>query len=118
MLFGAIHLNPWQFPVGVFAGILFGWWFVKTGSLLPGIIGHALNNGVPFIASWLNLDIPGYTAAGSFQPLWFDLLGVVLAVLGLFLTVNKFRSLAKDNDFQHYNLTEPKTNKLFWSKSL
>jgi len=97
LLFGVIHLNPWQFPGAVFAGILFGWWFVKTGSLLPGIIGHALNNAVPFIALWLNLDIPGYTVSGSFQPIWFNLLGVVLLILGLVLTANIFQRHEQEN---------------------
>ncbi|MGH7644923.1 MAG: lysostaphin resistance A-like protein, partial [Gemmatimonadales bacterium] len=88
LLFGASHLNPWQFGSATVFGLLAGWWLVRTGSLVPCLFGHALNNAVPAVAVHLfRVEIPGYTGALTeavqFQPLWFDLLGLVLVSAGL-----------------------------------
>jgi membrane protease YdiL (CAAX protease family) len=90
LLFAAAHFNPWQFSAAFCAGLLFGWWFLRTGSLLPCIIGHAVHNGLPFLLLLFQLRIPGYTEPGSFQPYWFDLLGVLLLAAGILLLHRKF----------------------------
>lgn len=89
VLFGFAHLNPWQFMVAFIAGLLFGWWYAETKSLLPGMIGHAFHNGFPFVLAAINLQIPGYTIAGEFQPLWFNILGLVFAIAGMIWTRRK-----------------------------
>ena len=45
-VFGVIPLNPAQIPFAFLIGIMFGWLYYRTGSLLPGIVGHILNNSV------------------------------------------------------------------------
>ncbi|MFA6563941.1 MAG: CPBP family intramembrane glutamic endopeptidase [Verrucomicrobiia bacterium] len=91
VLFGLIHLNPWQLISGVSLGLLLGWWFVRTRSLLPCLAGHALANSTLLFASFLPLRIAGFNAGSpldrtvEFQPLWFDLLGLVLLVTGVWL---------------------------------
>jgi membrane protease YdiL (CAAX protease family) len=87
LLFGAIHLNPWQFLGAFSGGLLLGWIYVRTRSLWLCIAGHALNNACSLYASALPVKISGFnhaTADGPIrlQPLWFDLLGVVLLVAG------------------------------------
>src|SRR5574344_810074 len=47
-MFGIIHLNPAQVLFAFMAGTLFGWLYCTTGSMLPGIIGHIINNTVAF----------------------------------------------------------------------
>ena len=44
LLFGLVHLNPWQAVGAVALGVLFGWWYVRTRSLTLCIFGHAVNN--------------------------------------------------------------------------
>ena len=44
LLFGLVHLNPWQFVTGVVIGIFSGWIYYNTRSLLPSIIIHAAAN--------------------------------------------------------------------------
>ena len=46
LIFGVVHMNPAQIPFAFLLGTMFGWLYYRTGSLLPGIIGHVLNNSV------------------------------------------------------------------------
>lgn len=48
-IFGVVHMNPAQIPFAFLLGIMFGWLYFRTGSLLPGIIGHILNNSMATI---------------------------------------------------------------------
>ena len=95
IFFGVIHLNPWQFIGATALGILFAWWFIETGSMLPCLFGHALANALPLTASvLLPFEIPGYTSdfrTIQFQPLWLDLMGLALAVIGIWLLIHQFR---------------------------
>lgn len=99
LLFALIHFNPWQFISAAVAGLVLGWWFVETRSLVPCLFGHALHNALPVIArSWLRLEIPGYTSdissAVEIQPLWFDALGLLLAAAGIAMLRAEFRKSA------------------------
>ena len=43
-LFGLIHINPAQMVFAFMTGIILGWVYIRTKSLLPCIIGHIINN--------------------------------------------------------------------------
>lgn len=93
LLFGLIHMNPWQFVTAFAAGIVLGWWYIKTDSILPTIFGHALNNGIIYIISFIGISIPGFNTAlgsSSHQPLWFDFLGVTLFTCGTIWLIKLF----------------------------
>lgn len=57
ILFGAVHLNPWQFIAGLTAGIAMGWVYWKTKSLFLCIFMHFVNNGLSFSMSYLGYSI-------------------------------------------------------------
>lgn len=91
LLFAFIHVNPWQFFGPLAMGVLFGWWYVRTGSLVPCLIGHALNNGLAYFSQHAPFDIPGFTARSPgaltspvHQPFWLTLAGAAILLLGLF----------------------------------
>lgn len=44
LIFGLIHGNPAQIPFAFLIGLLFGWLYYRTGSIIPGIAGHIINN--------------------------------------------------------------------------
>lgn len=46
LLFGVIHGNPVQIFYATCLGLGFGWIYYRTGSLLPAIVGHILNNSL------------------------------------------------------------------------
>ena len=58
LVFGVVHMNPAQIPFAFLLGVMFGWLYYRTGSLLPGIIGHVLNNSVAAVNMILYGDIP------------------------------------------------------------
>lgn len=53
LLFGIIHGNPIQIFYASCLGIAFGWVYYRTGSLLPAIVGHIVNNSLAVISFML-----------------------------------------------------------------
>ncbi|TGK35810.1 CPBP family intramembrane glutamic endopeptidase [Leptospira andrefontaineae] len=97
-LFGLIHLNPWQFIGSSILGIYMAWVVYKTDSIWNSIIIHAVFNGIPLIVlHGLQLEIPGFSApiVGKIQilqPLWLDLLGLLITCFGLSFTFFLFKN--------------------------
>ena len=48
-IFGFIHMNPAQILFAFAIGLIFGWLYYRTGSLVPGIVGHFINNSIACI---------------------------------------------------------------------
>ena len=84
VLFALFHVNSWQFPIALILGIVFAWWVVQTGSLVPAIAGHALNNLLALTVAHLELFGPiDGTNGVAYYPWWLLVCGVLLAVIGL-----------------------------------
>lgn len=49
LLFALVHMNPAQMPYAFIAGLLLGWMYWRTGSILPGMAYHWANNSVAYI---------------------------------------------------------------------
>lgn len=88
LLFGLVHANLPQLFLGVVIGAVFGWWYVRTRSLGPCLIGHALFNSVACVAiqfpdsfSPLGFTLPGQPVVH--HPWWLTGGGLVLTGLGL-----------------------------------
>lgn len=86
IFFGIVHLNPYQIVATFFAGIFIGWLYIRTKSLMLCIFAHSLNNLIS-IASLTVINIPGFRFVElyiiEFQPMWLNVLGVILLVSGL-----------------------------------
>ena len=84
VLFAVVHMNPWQFPAALMLGLVFAWWVVQSGSLLPALFGHALNNFLAMTTARLEIFGPMEDwDVVVFLPWWLFACGVVLAVVGL-----------------------------------
>ena len=59
-IFGIIHGNIPQFIHAFIIGLLLGWTYYRTGSILPGIVFHWVNNSTAFL---LYKIFPGKTDA-------------------------------------------------------
>lgn len=88
LLFGLVHLNPWQFISAFWLGVALGWFYLRTGSINICILAHAVSNGIFVFFSSVQTDIPGLTSSPEldhavFQPWWLDATGGLLLILGV-----------------------------------
>lgn len=51
LLFSLVHGNPAQMPYAFVAGLLLGWMYWRTGSVVPGVVYHWVNNSLAYIVS-------------------------------------------------------------------
>ena len=83
LIFGIIHMNPAQIPFAFLMGLMFGWIYYRTGSLLPGIVGHVLNNSIAAV----NMILYGHTTIekqmDNVEMMWA---WVVVAIVGSIFT--------------------------------
>jgi membrane protease YdiL (CAAX protease family) len=49
VLFALIHANPAQMPHAFLIGLLLGWLYYRTDSIVPGIVYHWVNNSVAYV---------------------------------------------------------------------
>ncbi len=49
LVFGAFHGNVAQLPHAVFIGLILGWMYYRTGSIVPGVVLHWVNNTVAYL---------------------------------------------------------------------
>jgi membrane protease YdiL (CAAX protease family) len=54
LLFGLVHLNPWQFIGASIIGILSGWVYFKTNKLTLSIIIHMTTNFLAFLGQYFS----------------------------------------------------------------
>lgn len=57
LIFGIIHGNPAQIPFAILMGIALGTVYYRTGSLVPCIFMHVLNNSLSTVLSNLYPDV-------------------------------------------------------------
>lgn len=48
-LFAVAHMNPAQIPHALIVGILLGWLYTKTHSIVPGLLIHWINNSAAYV---------------------------------------------------------------------
>lgn len=49
VIFALIHVNPAQMPHAFLMGLLLGWLYAKTNSILPGVVFHTANNTIAYL---------------------------------------------------------------------
>ena len=49
IFFSAAHMNPAQIPHTLLVGILLGWFYYRTDSVVPGVVYHWVNNTVAYV---------------------------------------------------------------------
>lgn len=100
LLVAIMYMNPWQFLIVFTLGLFMGWCFIKVKSITFCILVHMLFNSLGFIVKdVLKLKISGYSTGldvVEFQPLWFNLVGVLLFIVGIILLKVIFRVIGKE----------------------
>ena len=78
-LFGLSHFNPAQTPHAFLAGLLLGWMYYRTGSIVPGVVVHWVNNSVAY--AMYNISKAAYGTGDPTMAQMFGEQRVALAVL-------------------------------------
>lgn len=89
-IFGAIHMNPQQVVYATLLGLIFGWIYYRTRSLLPVIAGHVLNNSIAVVSMkiWGTEDIEAVTVDDKMVMVPFLLL-IVAVLVPLVVSINR-----------------------------
>ena len=95
LLFGLIHLNPWQLLPAITAGVLIGWIYYKKNNILLCILMHVFNNASNYFMEKLEFYLPGLSYdlnnGVQFQPYWLNIVGLLLLIISI-LIINKNKS--------------------------
>ena len=49
VLFAGSHMNPVQMPHALLIGVLLGWMYYRTDSIVPGVVYHWVNNTIAYV---------------------------------------------------------------------
>jgi len=85
LLFGLVHLNPWQFVTGFVLGIFIGWVYNNTKSLTTSIIIHASFNLTAYLLR-MSLDMEKLINS-TLVELYGGIINLITAIIGSLLIV-------------------------------
>lgn len=91
LVFGLVHGNWVQAPFAFVIGLALGWMYYRTGSLLPGILMHFVNNSTA-VLGFLITDNPDATMVSEYGPqgaVWMAVAGAAVTVLCVYLFQKK-----------------------------
>lgn len=89
LIFGAIHIIPQQVVNAFFIGLILGYIYIKTGSLLSVIIMHAVNNALAYLQLELSDgEAAMQTVRGMIanDTVYFIVYGICIALLAVGFT--------------------------------
>lgn len=91
LIFGVIHGNPIQIFFAFLTGLALGWIYYRTGSLLPAMLMHFINNGASVVLFHLSggTDETMTEALGNTGSVCLALAGAVLTVVSIWYIKNR-----------------------------
>ena len=98
LMFGVMHMNPWQAIPAILMGMLFGWVYWRTRSLWTTIFMHAVNNGTAFFIGLFFPDLPEDVSTldlvGRHNYSWVLAIAVLASILVIWLLHKKLAPAA------------------------
>jgi membrane protease YdiL (CAAX protease family) len=85
IIFGFYHLRLSQVIPLAMIGIFLGWITVKSGSLIPAMVGHFVNNAFSVLLVKFMPDSPLADSSPEMPPLWLAFGSIVLVYVVLYL---------------------------------
>ena len=95
LFFSLVHLNPAQMPHAFLIGLLLGWMYTRTGSIVPGVAYHWANNTAAYVMFHLYhnpeslQDIVGPGMRPAMLALLFSLCNFIPSIFQLNLRMKK-----------------------------
>jgi membrane protease YdiL (CAAX protease family) len=114
LAFGVAHASVRQGFLAVIIGLALGWWYARTRSVGPGIVGHVAFNSI----AWGAAQVPGLSGVLGLHngngvdslvhsPWWFTLAGLVFAAIGISSFHRNARVIGTDPSPPPLPLAEP-----------
>jgi membrane protease YdiL (CAAX protease family) len=100
IIFGSAHMNPWQFIGAGFAGLFIAWAYYKTGSLIPAMFIHFVNNLIGFIVGIASKgELFSFYEMFSNKTLYFAMYGLsaVIFTIGIFAINRQYMFPVKES---------------------
>ncbi|MDP2724402.1 MAG: type II CAAX endopeptidase family protein [Bacteroidales bacterium] len=103
ILFGIVHLNPWQFIGALIIGLFSGWIYYKTRKLTLAIMIHFVNNLIAFIgmqftdAETMMNESLTELYGGTANLILITGGAIIVSIIGVFLLRKEFDSLKINN---------------------
>jgi membrane protease YdiL (CAAX protease family) len=92
LIFGVVHLNPAQIPHAFLIGLLLGWVYARTRSIIPGTVIHIVNNTATYLLAVAYINTPDITLSqilgGSQKYVWMSLLFSLCLLLPALFQLN------------------------------
>ncbi|MEX2484837.1 MAG: CPBP family intramembrane glutamic endopeptidase [Brumimicrobium sp.] len=92
ILFGIVHLNPWQFISALILGVFSGWVYYRTRKLIFSILIHSVNNLIGFISFYLIdmetiMDVSIFEFYGGIANMAIIIsVAIIVAIVGIYLS--------------------------------
>ncbi len=103
VLFGVVHLNPWQFISAFLIGIFSGWVYYKTKNLSLSILIHFINNtfafgSMYFVDAEAMIDMPLAEFYGGYLNFFLITAGaLIVAALSLYFLKSELQDSLKQS---------------------
>jgi hypothetical protein len=110
ILFGIVHLNPWQFIGALIIGLFSGWIYYKTRKLTLAIMIHFVNNLIAFIgmqftdAETMMNESLTELYGGTANLILITGGAIIVSIIGVFLLRKEFDSLKINNGNTLYTI--------------
>ena len=92
LIFAGAHMNPAQMPHAFLIGLLLGWVYARTRSIIPGIIIHVVNNATSYLLTAAYINTPDITLSQIFgdsqKYVWMSLLFSLCLLLPALFQLN------------------------------
>lgn len=89
LIFGVFHINPIQILPAFLTGLLLAWTYYKTGSLIPCILMHILNNSLSVYLSIKYPEVKNMDDLISGTPYLIITFAAILLLAGTILLMRK-----------------------------
>lgn len=94
LIFGVIHMNPWQALPAFLMGLMFGWLYYKTRCIWIPVTLHVINNSTATLLFKVFPDLPSDTTFKELigdPQLYFSIFAISIAILALtFFIISKY----------------------------
>jgi len=104
IVFGAIHMAPMTFLGVTIGGVIYGWLFWRTKSIIPCIIAHIVNNTSVFAYGAIQECLTGPYQEEYTPNATIDVVVIFIAIPMLFFALHRINKMVPATNIHHAQL--------------